>query len=212
MTLPLALASQVAVGSSFALISRHSDARQPWARSVGVWALLCLEAVVVMPATAYGLWRYPAWSMHYLWEPTAAPGWALLCPLMAIAGLAAARACIARNRPAWAWGPFALGMLSALLIALLGGGRIGWVGTLAQFQAHSGDLLALGSSGAGYLMTVGLPVQGAAWVFTLWRLHLLDRAAVLSGGDKPGNGESIPEISAQLLSVAKPAAGTRQLS
>ena len=212
MTLPLALASQVAVGASFALISRHSDAHQPWLRSVAVWALLCLQLLVIMPATAYGLWRYAAWSMHYWWEAGPSTGWTLLCPVMGLLGFGVARAGILRGRVSWGWAALGVGLVTDLILVIVNGGRLAWVGTAAQFQAHSGDLLPLGSSGVGYLLTVGLPAQVAAWAFTLWRLYLLDRASVLSGDNLKGKGEAVPEISAQLLSVAKPAGGTRQLS
>ena len=86
-TVPFDLAVNVAVGASFALASRLTLRHEALWRSVSLWALLGLQALVLVPVGAYVLWRFPEWSYMYLAE---AGGFGIPDPAMALTYVPAA--------------------------------------------------------------------------------------------------------------------------
>jgi hypothetical protein len=211
MTLPLVFTCQVTVSASFVLACQ-SGALLPLRRNVVLWAVLLFEALVVVPCQGYLLWLLPAWTLMYSIDPATLPlapwVWAAGCLGIALLSFGLARYWLGRDRLAAVWCLAAAGMLSTLGLAAWAGARLMWVGSYALFHSHGGDLRAVWGSPAGYLMTLAGPVQCLAWIYTIWRLHRVQRAA--GGGGKAWSADSsAPQISAQLLSVAKKPTGQR---
>jgi hypothetical protein len=199
------------VGASFALASRRTLARSSWWSAPALWALCIYQVGLVLPTSVYLVWQYPAWSLAYTLDPAALPVPAVLGvlpPLCALGAFFAARRAIVANRSLWAWLGLAVGAAACVAVCWLGWGRLTWVGSYAAFRDHSLELRTLAYSPVIYLLAGCLPGLALGWGFSLWRLHLLDRAeATPSPSEAPS--ASLELMSAQLVSMARPA-GTRK--
>jgi hypothetical protein len=199
------------VGASFALVSRHTLARSSWWRAPALWALCIFQAGLVLPTCVYLVWQYPAWSLAYLLDPAQLPVPAVLGvvpPLCALSAFFAARWAIVADRALWAWLGLAMAILCCGVACWLGWGRFRWVGTYAAFRDHSLELRTLAYSPVIYLLAGCLPGLALGWGFSLWRLHLLDRAEAAPAPSQLASA-SLELMSAQLVSMARPA-GTRK--
>ena len=179
-TVPFDLALNLAVGASFALASRVTLPHERVLRSVSLWALLGLEALVFVPVGAYLLWRFPEWSYMYLAEAGTLPvpdvAVALSYAIAGVVGWTVVRMFVVRDRTLGAIG-FGVGCLAlAGAIAAFGVEQITMVGSTAQFQAGYGAMMPLGDSPLSWvLVQTGIGVT-AAWGWSLWRIVLYGRA------------------------------------
>lgn len=178
-TVPIDLALNLAMGSSFVLASRATIPAETLVRSTSLWALIFFELVVFLPVGAYLLWRYPEWSYMYLLEAGSFgfADWFLAgsYPVAGLVGWGVARVLVRRDRE-WV----ALGFCVAC--TLLGGAVIAFgfrqllsVGTTATFRA-GGTMTALYDSPLAWVLAAVVIGIGAAWGVSVWRLVLFSRA------------------------------------
>ena len=177
---PIELALSVVLGSSLALASRRSLADEPLWKTPALWALLALEAMLILPVGAYGLWRFPDWSLMYLVEPglwgVSNVGWSLLAPGAGLGAFLGVRRLILRSR-------LFVGVLvlvaAAVVTALavsFGRTQLMVVGTTEAFRADPTKLRSIVDSQLIYILPGATLAVFTGWGMTLWRLILLGYA------------------------------------
>ena len=133
VTLPIDLALSAAIGSTAAIASRSTAGEYSLLRSPALWALIAFELLVFVPVGAYLLWRFPAWSLMYVVEPSSLPMppayLTILYPVVAVGTYVGCRRLLTVGKLLAVLGVLAGGVLLAAAIGFYGREQIEVIGS-----------------------------------------------------------------------------------
>lgn len=201
--LPIALLLHATMGATFALAAGKALRERSFFRTPAFWALVVIQVTLVVPTTAYALWRFPAWSLMYLVTPGlfGLPDASLAVLVLAAAGggFIVVRNLLAEGRT---WVGFLLVVAGAFLAALavsLGRAQLTVVGTTEAFRADPTTLRGIAASPLLFILPPTIVAVLVSWGMTLWRLVLWANASrdveVAEGASrsKVASGPSAPK-------------------
>lgn len=179
-TVPIDLVLNVTVGSSIALASRGTFGSQTLWRTPALWTLVVFELLVFVPVGAYSLWRFPEWSLMYLFDAGELPipdySLAALFPAAAVGGFLATRLLLIRKK-LWPAAGLLVGSLAVTAaIAYLGRESLLHVGSTQAFRSAPETMRGIVGTQLGYLVAGAVVAVAIGWGTTLWRLVLVSRA------------------------------------
>jgi hypothetical protein len=170
----------LAIGASVAVASRTTLMTERLMRSAALWALVALQALVVLPFAAYLFKRYPDWSLMYLFDGASLPQPLQLTilsslPVTAVGSFILARRFVMTQRWQVALTMAGAGLMLVGLIVYLGRDSLGVVGTTSMVRGGTGRPIS--DTSLIYLLVMGVLAVVASWAATLWRLWLVSQAA-----------------------------------
>lgn len=175
-TFVLDLAWQIVMGASLMLLSRNSVTQEPLYRSMPLWSVIALNAMVYMPGGAYLLWRFPDWSYMYIFEggELGIPDWWLVgaYPVVAISAVVGVRTLLLKEHLLGALGVLGGGLSLIGAVVFLGQRQLFSVGTTRDFRAGTITMQPLLESSLFWvLLAIFIPALSIS-IFAAWRLWL----------------------------------------
>jgi len=177
LPVPIDIALNAAVGAGVVIAAHASLRDHPLWRSPALWALVAIEAILVLPAGGYLLWRFPSWSLMYLLEPGALglsdTAWAVLAPLAGIGTFLGTRRLVLAGHLWVGVLVLAAGVLLTVLAAYFGWALLFVVGTTEAFRKNPAEVPSIVDSELIFVLPPFLIAFFVSLGTIFWRLVLL---------------------------------------